>query len=271
MEPRNIRLFVSDVDGTLLNPQRELSPATITAVRDLQSAGIQFALVSQRPLKGLYGLIECLSLASACAGLNGGVIIDRRLVFVSEQTIRSGMIQDVLGALKRFHLDAWIYTRNDWYVQQGAYAHVRHEADAVGMSPASYENVSEIAGPLVKVTGISDNYDQVIACETYLKFRFGNHLSISRPLANHLDISHRDANKGCAVAFMAGMLGVSLEEVATAGDGENDIPMFRISGLSIAMGQGSAEVHRAATCTTTSNADDGLEWAIRNLILKHRT
>jgi hydroxymethylpyrimidine pyrophosphatase-like HAD family hydrolase len=103
-----------------------------------------------------------------------------------------------------------------------------------------------------------------------MRHQFGNQLSISRPLANHVDISHRDANKRCAVAFIAGLLGIQPEQVATAGDGENDIPMFRTGGLSIAMGQASAVVHRAATHTTTSDADDGLAWAIEKLILKRR-
>jgi Cof subfamily protein (haloacid dehalogenase superfamily) len=270
MEPRDIRLFVSDVDGTLLNPQRELTSATIAAVRELQSAGIQLAIVSQRPLRGLYGLIGTLKISSACAALNGGVIVNHDLVFVSEQIIRSTLAQEVVGALEQFHLDPWVYTRDDWYVRRGDAAHVQHEAEAVGISPVLFETLDGIAGPTIKVTGVNDNYDQVIACETYMRHRFGNQLSISRPLANHLDISHRDANKGCAVAFIAGMLGIPLEKVATAGDGENDIPMFRIGGLSIAMGQASAVVHRAATYTTTSDANDGLAWAIESLILKHR-
>ena len=74
---------------------------------------------------------------------------------------------------------------------------------------------------------------------------------------------------GAAISI-AGMLGIPLEQVVAAGDGENDIPMFRASGFSIAMGQASAEVHRAASYVTSSNIQDGLAWAIDNVILKHR-
>lgn len=69
---------------------------------------------------------------------------------------------------------------------------------------------------------------------------------------------------------VAEILGIPLEEVATVGDGENDIPMFRVTGLSIAMGQAAAEVHRAATYTTSSNSQNGLAWAIQDIILKQR-
>jgi hypothetical protein len=87
-------------------------------------------------------------------------------------------------------------------------------------------------------------------------------------LANRLDATYHAANKGGAVIAIANELGIPLRNVATAGDGDNDIAMFRESGLSIAMGQAPPEVHRAASHTTTSNGDDGLAWAIEEMILK---
>jgi HAD superfamily hydrolase (TIGR01484 family) len=147
MEPLDIRLFVSDVDGTLLNSQRELTPATATAIGELQAAGIRFALVSQRPLKGLYGLMEKLKISAACAALNGGVIVDGNRVFVSEQIISSALAREVVSAVERFSLDPWIYTRDEWYVPRGDGAHVQHEAESVVVSPVPFERLSEVRGP----------------------------------------------------------------------------------------------------------------------------
>jgi len=269
MEPGETRLFISDVDGTLLNAQKELSPATVQAVHDLQSAGILFSLVSQRPLQGLKKIAEILKLHNSCAALNGGVITDSALTVISEKHVRSSLLQGIVGTIERYGLDPWIYTRTRWYVSRCDGPHVLHEADVLGFSPVPFETLSELSEPVIKITAVSDHYDQVNDCERYLKQHFGNQLAIVRSLANHLDISHPDANKGSAVISIAGQLGIPLNQVATAGDGENDIPMFRVSGFSIAMGQGSAEVHRAAAFTTTSNAQDGLAWAINDLILKH--
>lgn len=271
MEPHRIRLLIADVDGTLLNARKGLSPVTIKAIQDLQRAGIRFSLVSHRPLQGLQRLMEALRIGSACAALNGGVIVDDSFTVVSEKSIRSAVVQEVVGTIERHGLDPWIYTRTFWYVTRLDRSHVRHEAEALEFSPTRFESLGEIAQPVIKVAAVSDNYSQVAACEDQLGHRLGTQLSISRALANHLDVSHPDANKGAAVTSIAKMLNIPLEEVATAGDGENDIPMFRVSGLSIAMGQAPAEVHRAATHTTTSSSQDGLAWAIQDLILKHQS
>lgn len=270
MEPRRICLLVADVDGTLLNAQKRLSPATVKALQDLREAGIQFSLVSQRPLQGIQGLMSTLQIRGACAALNGGLIVDGEFNLLSEKSMRPAIVQEIVGTIEHYGLDPWIYTRAAWYVPKQDGLHVQHEASSLEFSPTPFESLGEIAAPVIKVTAIGDDYHKASVCEDQLRQHGGPQLSISRSLANHLDLSHPEANKGAAVAFIAEMLGIPLEEVATAGDGENDIPMFRVSGLSIAMGQASPEVHRAATHTTISNSQDGLAWAIQDIILKHR-
>jgi Cof subfamily protein (haloacid dehalogenase superfamily) len=268
MEPHKIRLFVSDVDGTLLNTFKKLSPATIKAIRDLRRAGIHFSLISHRPLQGLRDLMDELQVEGACAALNGGVIVDQSFTVVSEKNVRAALVQGVVGVIERHGLDPWIYTRSAWYVPQSRGLHVQRESQALRFSPTTFETLADIPEPIIKIAGVGDDYSQISVCQDELKRQLGGQLSVLRTLPNHLDISHPDANKGAAVASIAAMLDIPLDEVASAGDGENDIPMFRVSKVSIAMGQAPPEVHRAASDTTTSNAQDGLAWAIQDLILR---
>jgi hypothetical protein len=270
MEPRKIRLFVSDVDGTLLNTFKKLSPATIKAIRDLRQADIHFSLVSHRPLQGLRELMDELQIEGACAALNGGVIVDQSFAVIAEKNIRSALVQGIVGMIERYGLAPWIYTRTAWYVPQAKGPHVSRESQTLKFSPTLFEILGEITEPVIKIAAVGDDYFAVSECGDQLRRQLGAQLSISRTLANHLDVSHPDANKGAAVASIAAMLGIPLDQVATAGDGENDIPMFRVSKVSIAMGQAAPEVHRAASDTTTSNAQDGLAWAIQDLILRHQ-
>jgi hypothetical protein len=270
MELRDIRLFISDVDGTLLNGHKQVSPATKMAVKGLQSVGIEFALVSHRPLRGLAQLVNELGIQCPCAALNGGVIADRGMTRVWERPIRPTAMQEIVGLVERHGAEPWLYTRTEWYVPQSDTPHVRREADAVGFAPTTFETLGDIPEPIIKVTAMSEQYDRIAACDSDLRDHFRDQLFIGRSMATRLDISHRSANKGDAAISIAGMLGIPLEQVVAAGDGENDIPMFRASGFSIAMGQASAEVHRAASYVTSSNIQDGLAWAIQDVILKHR-
>ena len=81
-------------------------------------------------------------------------------------------------------------------------------------------------------------------------------------------MTHPRANKGGVVAFLSARYGLAEEEIATIGDMPNDVLMFSRSGLSIAMGQSSREVHRAARRVTTSNDDEGFANAVDRFILQ---
>ena len=91
--------------------------------------------------------------------------------------------------------------------------------------------------------------------------------SVARSQPYYLDITHPLANKGAALSEIAKLLDVPLAEIAAIGDGANDVAMFERSGLSIAMGNASPQVQRAADFVTDSNGEDGFAKAIERFIL----
>ncbi len=91
--------------------------------------------------------------------------------------------------------------------------------------------------------------------------------SVVRSQPYYLDVTHPLANKGDALSSLATLLKVPLAEVVAIGDGHNDVAMFERSGLSIAMGNASPEVQRAADFVTASNDEDGFAQAIERLVL----
>ncbi|MGH9078805.1 MAG: HAD hydrolase family protein, partial [Acidimicrobiales bacterium] len=83
----------------------------------------------------------------------------------------------------------------------------------------------------------------------------------------YLDVTHPDANKGSVVQSLAARSGLAVAEIATIGDMPNDVLMFDHSGLSIAMGNASVAVQRAARRVTGSNADEGFARAMERFVL----
>jgi len=78
----------------------------------------------------------------------------------------------------------------------------------------------------------------------------------------YLDVTPPGHDKGTFVAEMAARLGVSVDEVATIGDMQNDLPMFARSGMSFAMGNAADDIKRRATHVTASNEGDGFAKAM---------
>src|SRR5262249_34876327 len=109
--------------------------------------------------------------------------------------------------------------------------------------------------------------DLMARTEADLRRRVGSHASAARSQSYYLDVTHPDANKGMVVRTEARLLGIPLEQVAAIGDMPNDVLMFGVAGLGIAMGDASSEVQRAAGRVTTSNTEEGFANAVDSFIL----
>jgi hydroxymethylpyrimidine pyrophosphatase-like HAD family hydrolase len=77
-----------------------------------------------------------------------------------------------------------------------------------------------------------------------------------------VDVTHPNANKGAVVLYLSKMLEIPVDQIATIGDMPNDTTMFAQSGISIAMGQSSEEVKKAATYVTSSAEEEGFANAV---------
>ena len=104
--------------------------------------------------------------------------------------------------------------------------------------------------------------------EAEMQAALNGHASATRSQAHFLDVTHPEANKGFVAGYFSRLLAMPEEEIATIGDGENDVLMFKRSGFSIAMGNASEEVRRQASVVTDSNDDEGFAKAVERFLLK---
>lgn len=263
---RPIRLLLADVDGTLVTPEKELTDGAIAAVRELDEAGIAFALTSGRPPRGMAMLVEPLRVRTPTAAFNGGVIVAPDMTVLEQRTIPDRLLAPTFALLREHGLDVWMYAGSDWYVQDPDGPHVDREAATVQFPPtvrADYEGLRDVA----KIVGVSDDHDAVARAAQAAREQFGDHVSAACSQPYYVDVTHPQANKGSVVEYLSAHLHVPSEQIATIGDMPNDVLMFARSGLSIAMGNADREVQRAARRVTGPNDRDGFAQAVRRFVL----
>jgi Cof subfamily protein (haloacid dehalogenase superfamily) len=173
----------------------------------------------------------------------------------------------VLGALQGHGLDVWVYRATDWYVRSLRAPHVDREAWTVQFPPTVVSTFDGLLSRVVKIVGVSDDLEAVARCEAAIQVQCGARVSAARSQPYYLDVTHPAANKGAVIERLARHLGIPLDRIATIGDQPNDVLMFRRSGLSIAMGNASADVRDQATYVTTSYDDEGFANGIERFIL----
>ena len=119
----------------------------------------------------------------------------------------------------------------------------------------------------VKLVGVSADFDRLTRCEGRAKAALDGQATVARSQSYYLDVTPPGVDKGVAVAELMRRRGVDRAEVVTIGDMDNDVTMFRRSGFSIAMGNGSAAAKETAQAVTGSNDEDGFADAVERLIL----
>jgi Cof subfamily protein (haloacid dehalogenase superfamily) len=261
------KLLLADVDGTLVTQEKQLTTRAIAAVKALGEAGIMFAITSGRPPRGMSMLIEPLDMRTPIAAFNGGLIVDRELREIERRALPDALVASVVELLESFGLDVWVYRGGDWYVRDPDGPHVEHEAQTVQFAPSVIENFDGIAAGVVKITGVSDDFDAVQRASEAAGQRFGAEVSASRSQPYYVDVTHPDANKGAVVKWLSTRCGIPTEQIATIGDMPNDVLMFAHSGLSVAMGNADREVQRAARHVTKTNEQEGFATAVERWIL----
>jgi Cof subfamily protein (haloacid dehalogenase superfamily) len=262
-----IRLVVADVDGTLVTPDKELTARARRAVLALRTAGIAFAITSGRPPRGMSMLAEPLGLSTPIAAFNGGLLVHPDLSTIEQQNLPTALVGQIVEAIQGHELDVWLYRGVDWFIRTLAASHVASEQRTVRFAPTVVPSFDDLHEGVVKIVGVSENLPAVARCEQDVRQLFGDHVSAARSQPYYLDVTHPNANKGAVVRRFCELLKVPSELVATIGDMPNDVLMFAVSGLSIAMGNASPDVQRAARRVTSSNADDGFAEAMEKYVL----
>jgi Cof subfamily protein (haloacid dehalogenase superfamily) len=262
-----IKLLIADVDGTLVTQEKVLTDRAIAAVGKLREAGIAFAITSGRPPRGMAMLIEPLKITTPVSAFNGGLFVRPDFTIIDSKTLPSDVAPEVVKTLRGGGLDVWIYRGNDWFVTDRHGPHVDREEWTVKFPPTVVKNFEGLMDGVVKIVGISDDLDAVAKCEAAARHQFGDHVSAARSQPYYLDVTHPEANKGGVVRRLSKDMNIPMSQIATIGDMPNDVLMFALSGLSIAMGNASAEVQRAARRVTESNQREGFAIAVEKYIL----
>jgi Cof subfamily protein (haloacid dehalogenase superfamily) len=259
-------LVVSDVDGTLLTRDKTLTDGARAAVRRLHEAGIGFTLTSSRPAIGMRFLIEPLQITLPLGPFNGSSIVDAGLKPIEQHLIPTSVVERSLKMLDQFGIDIWLFTNENWLTRNGDGAYVPNEQHAIRADPTVVTDFAPYLSAACKIVGSSADPALLQRCEVAMIEALGAEATAVRSQSYYLDVTPPGCNKGTFVQAITKRLGISTDTVATIGDMQNDLAMFKTSGLSIAMGNATDDVKRQATRVTASNEDEGFARAIEMIL-----
>lgn len=266
------KLLVLDVDGTLLDDNKEVSKRTLNTLRKVQQAGVRIMLASGRPTYGLLPLAKMLELGiygGYVLSYNGGQVINAsngEVVF--ERRINPEQIPYLEKKARKNGFAILTYNGDTLVTSDSSNPHVQHEASLNGMELVHEEFFSAaIDYPPCKCVLVSDDEEALAGLEEHWKRRLNGVLDVFRTESYFLEVLGCGVDKANTLAAIMEKDGLTGEDVVAVGDGVADVTMLQLAGLGIAMGNAPDSVKRCADYTTLSNNDDGVAVAVEKIFL----
>ncbi|MDF9825647.1 Cof subfamily protein (haloacid dehalogenase superfamily) [Breznakia sp. PF5-3] len=285
-----IKLFVSDLDGTLLNENHEVSQANIDAVKEMRKHGISFLPASGRSYLGLQAAISALHIHPKCICLNGAEFYDNdgnRLISNPISIEKTKEIQVLLKTLDCYtdyyceDAHYLVYGGNDleaFFLERFAFLFYGEKLD----DPIEFLKENEALGETKTIARDEEILDKTIL-KIELVFKTDKAKAAALEKLNEIDdiittsshelnleINSIEATKGHMIEQVCETYGYDKEEVVVVGDGINDIPMLEKFPNSYAMGQASDVVKKAAMFEADSNSNDGVAKLIHEIIANNK-
>lgn len=265
------KVLVLDIDGTLTNSKKEITPATLEALEEMQRLGHIVVLASGRPTGGLKTMTEKLRFAE-----RGGYIISYNGACVTYvptgETVFKNLLPDYVPQwMHAYALDHGLgmcsYVGNSLIRGTPTNRYIDYEAKINGIDNVYVESFEPYMHTDLYKVLMAVQPTLAAEHEKRLARRFMGRLSIYRSEPYFIEIMARGVSKADAIAGLLERLGMEREDTIACGDGLNDLSMIRYAGLGVAMGNAQKPVKEAADVVTLTNDEDGLVPIIEQYIL----
>ncbi|MFC4802072.1 Cof-type HAD-IIB family hydrolase [Neobacillus sp. GCM10023253] len=258
------KLVVLDMDGTLLNNDHQVSNANKEAIHRLKQEGTSVVLASGRPYESIYPYVKDLEIDLPIIAANGALIknpVSNEVYYstglpihLAKEIIQYGQENQYPISL---YFDGEVHTFNESMIK------VHWELEKL---KARVINKVEEDKDLYKII-YANTPPKIEEAFKHLEQKYKEKLYITRSDDVYLDVMNINASKGKALHQLMDRLNILSHEVVVMGNSYNDIAMFEVAGLAIAMDNASQEVKDAADFVAKSNNDDGVAYAVDRYIL----
>ncbi|MEF9895679.1 MAG: Cof-type HAD-IIB family hydrolase [Clostridia bacterium] len=262
-----IRMIVADMDGTLLNCEKQISARTQQAVRAAIARGALFVLSSGRMPEAMLGYAQQLSVNAPMICFNGAMTYDCARRKVCGQFALS---RDDARAICRVAEQMGKYVQGFW---EGTYYYEAYtdksrlyaEKCAVTGRAAGKKLSEFIPGDVFKVLLIVEA-GEMPGVVRALRSELGERVTFAPSSDTFLECVAKGVNKGAALRALGAMLGVAPSEMLAFGDEANDLPMLEQAGYGYAMANASEAIRRSVRYVAPANTEDGVAQVIERYI-----
>lgn len=258
-----IKLIATDLDGTLLDENREVSAYVATEIMDIcKKSGIQFTFISGRPVYAIKHIAQQMQITGPIAACNGAVIFQGDTV-LKKHSLLLAPLSELMHAAVSCGCTVLYYTNGiEYAMSETEWVRVRH---ALGRNyPVENPFLGQTrhtTAEKVNIMGVPDEK----AFQALVPFLEGleNSFEIVRYNGQGCEIIAKNVNKATGLAALAALAGVALCETMAVGDNENDVAMLKACGCGVAVNNATPAAKQSADIVCENSFTQGVLEAVR--------
>ena len=273
----DIKLILLDLDGTLLDNNKQLPGENRRALERAAARGVHIVPASGRLYGGMPESVRALPFVRYAVGANGAQVYDvreKKVLHRAEIPLElAGRVYDYLDTLPVIYdcyldgsgwMDSAQYARIDEFVTDPA---INAMVKALRAPVEGFRSFVTAQGrPLQKIQMFFRDMD-ARALELRRLVELFPELAVSSSIYNNIEMNIRSATKGEALRFLCRYLGIDVRDTMAFGDKSNDLPMLRAAGLGVAMANADEELLAQADYITDANDRNGVARALERFVL----
>lgn len=260
------KILALDIDGTLLNSKKEITPAVASAIEKLQKRNVPILIASGRPTQGIRHVAAELNMQERggyILSFNGGKITDCKTdEVIYSETILPEYYEEICEYVANMNASLLTYDKEYIITEKPDNKYVEVESKVVKMPVKKVDNIlDELICPVDKFLLVGEPeymMSQVKAMAEHFKGR----LNVFQSEPYFIEVVPLGIDKAASLQVLLEKLGLTKDELVACGDGRNDVTMVDYAGMGIAMANACDEVKTVADYITASCDEDGVARAI---------
>lgn len=264
-----MKIFASDLDGTLLTSNGQFSKKTIFEINRLKEKQIPIVVASGRTDLELYDMLELLELPKETTyiisynGAKASKLYEKTPLF--SKTISAKDANEIIKLLTSYGFLLHVFSKDNIYFSEGMSHRLSHPAiKRYHVEDVNFETY-EIKEDIYKIL-VYEDADKLEELKKKCHTSFLKKFSMINSHPHLLEFVSKDGTKGEALKYLTSLNHWNRDEIIAFGDEENDISMIEYAGTGVAMGNARENVKKAADLVTLSNDFDGLALVLEQLI-----
>lgn len=266
-----IKLFVTDLDGTLLETGKPIAKENIEAAKYAVSKGVTVTIATGRMYRAALPIARELEVDAPIITYNGALIKSVSGKVFYENYIDENIVKEVIALSREKNWYLQLYSDDKLFYPERNELSEKYESwQGLKGEAATWDGLKEHAAKVTKLLSFSKTTEETKERTKVYREAFKNELTITNSMEYYVDMTNIGVSKASGISELSRVLNIPIEETMAIGDAENDLSMLKAAGKSVAMGNAAENIKKEADFVTLTCQEHGFANAIYKFALEEK-